>query len=36
MEIALIIATELARKKIGFSGVGFNCSEEEDLIARME
>jgi len=36
-KIALIIPTEPARKKLGFSGVGLsNGSEEEDLIASME
>jgi hypothetical protein len=36
-KIALIIPTEAARKKLGFSAVGFcNGSEEEDVIATME
>lgn len=36
-EIALIIPTEPVRKKMGFSGVGFNNGlEEEDLIAPIE
>jgi hypothetical protein len=36
-EIALIIPTEPARKKTGFSGVGVsNGSEGEDLITHME
>jgi hypothetical protein len=36
-KIALLIPTEPARKKLGFSGVGFsNGSEEDDLIAQME
>ena len=36
-EIALILPTEPARKKLGFSRVGFsNGLEEEDLISRME
>jgi len=36
-EIALIIPTGPARKKMGFSGVEFsNGSEEEDLITHME
>jgi hypothetical protein len=36
-KIALIIPTEPARKKLGFSDVGFsNGSEEEDLVAGME
>lgn len=35
--IALIIPTEPARKKVGFSEVGFNnSSQEEDAIAKLE
>ena len=36
-KIALTIPTEPARKKLGFSPLGFsNDSEEEDLIETME
>jgi len=36
-KIALIIPTAPARRRAGFSGVGFrNESEEEDVIASME
>ena len=36
-KIALIIPTEPARKKVGFSGMGFgNDSEEEEVIVSME
>ena len=36
-KIALIIPNEPARKKMGFSGIGFsNHAEEEDLITNME
>jgi len=36
-KIALIIPTEPARKKLGFSEIGFsNDGEEEDLVASME
>jgi hypothetical protein len=35
--IALIIPTEPARRRTGFSGIGFgNDSEEEEVIATME
>jgi hypothetical protein len=36
-KIALIIPAEPARRKLGFSGIGFNTgSEEDDVIAVME
>src|SRR5262244_1827333 len=36
-KIALIVPTEPARKKLGFSGIGFgNESEDEDLVATTE
>ena len=36
-QIALIIPTEPARKRAGFSGLGFVASsEEEDVISKME
>ena len=36
-KIALIIPTQPARKKLGFSRVGFsNGSEDEELIVNME
>ena len=36
-KIALIIPTEPARKKLGFSGIGFSSeSEDEDVVATMK